>query len=489
MSTSTSFSVEETLKKASSARNAGRLDEAERLYRSVLQYNPQDAEAQKGLHRLLKGQKKPVKGSRRKNRKPARKVRLAKASSVSGQKPKRPKAGVEPAREDLLALAPLLASGQLCVAEVQARQLTKKYPKASVPLSVLGSILLDLGKFEEAVANYQQALRIDPDNSLDHCNLGRALSSLGRLEEALAAFLESLRIKPDHADAHNNLGNTYKSLGRLEESVASYREALKLRPDFVAAHNNLGNALCGHGDIDEAAACFRKALEIKPDYALGHNNLGNALRELGSFEEAEMHFQEALKMEPDNAAILKNLGDLYERTNQVEQAEECIQKALCAAPGDPAIIRSWALLLRRKGETEKAIQTLEPLVNERIPQKLLSEIHNELGKLHDRKKNMEKAFHHFATANDLDAASTTATPFNKDGFLSEVQQAANLLNSGYCQSLERFAKNQRSDSPAFLIGFPRSGTTLLDQILDNHPGIQVMEEKPILREIEQSRYH
>jgi predicted O-linked N-acetylglucosamine transferase (SPINDLY family) len=145
-----------------------------------------------------------------------------------------------------------------------------------------------LGKFPEAVASYQQAVRLQPDYAEAHNNLGTALKEQGRLEEAVASCQQALRLKPAYAAAHSGLGNALLEQGRLEEAAASFRQALRLRPDFTEALHNLGSTLKNQGQLAEAVACFQRAVQIKPDLAKAHSNLlcarqycpGVSLREL-----------------------------------------------------------------------------------------------------------------------------------------------------------------------------------------------------------------
>jgi hypothetical protein len=143
-------------------------------------------------------------------------------------------------------------------------------------------------------------------------------------------------------------------------------------------------------------------------------------------------------------------------------------------PGDPS---------HAPGKIKEAVQGLEPLTSRDVPDSVLSEIHSELGKLYDREHDSAKAFRHFTFANGLQAVSEEAAPFRKEAFLAEVQQSADILASNESMSQELPARSGASRDPAFLVGFPRSGTTLLDQILGSHPGIQVMDEKPVLHGI------
>ena len=188
------------------------------------------------------------------------------------------------------------------------RDTVEKDPNNSRAHFSLGSVLFQEGKVPEAIGQYEQALRIQPDYVMAHNNLGVALVQQGRLEGATGHYEEALRLRPDYAEAHNNLGIALARQGRLEEATGHYEEALRIRPDYAEAHNNLANALFRLGKVTEAIGHWEQALRINPDYAEAHNNLGNALFRLGKVPEAIGHYEQALRIKPDYTQAQSNLA-------------------------------------------------------------------------------------------------------------------------------------------------------------------------------------
>jgi len=137
----------------------------------------------------------------------------------------------------------------------------------------LGNALKDRGQLDEAIASYRQAIRLNPGDALAYNNLGNALKIKGQLDEAIAAYRQAIRLKPDFAEAHNNLGVTLADKGQLDEAVACEQQAIRLNPDLAEAHCNLGNSLKDGGQIDEAIAAYRQAIRLNPDLAGAHSNL------------------------------------------------------------------------------------------------------------------------------------------------------------------------------------------------------------------------
>ena len=178
---------------------------------------------------------------------------------------------------------------------------------AAVYHSNLGIALKNLGRINAAVASYGAALCIKPDYAEAYSNLGNALKDTGRLDDAVKSYCTALVIKPDYAEAHSNLGVALKDLGRINAAIASYSAALSIKPDYAEAYSNLGNALRDLGRIDAAIASHSTALRIKPDYAEAHSNLGNALMDLGCLDAAVASYSAAQRIKRDSAEAQSNL--------------------------------------------------------------------------------------------------------------------------------------------------------------------------------------
>lgn len=196
----------------------------------------------------------------------------------------------------------------------------------------VGTALLQLGMVQEAIDQYEQALRIKPDYGEPHENLGVALVRLGRVEEGIGHYEQALRLNPDNAEAHYNLGTALLREGKLPEAIGHYEQAVRIKPDYAEAHCNLGIALLQARQIDEAIGHFRQALRIKPDDAETHCNLGIALGQAGKVQEAIEHFEEALRIKPDDAKAHCNLGVTLEQAGRPQDAISHYEQALRIQP-------------------------------------------------------------------------------------------------------------------------------------------------------------
>ena len=171
----------------------------------------------------------------------------------------------------------------------------------------LGILFHMLGNLREAEDSYRRVLALKPDFVGALNNFGMVLQSQDKLDEAVASYCRALALKPDFAEAHNNLGNVLHAQGKPEEAEASYRRAITYKPDYVEAHTNLGIELQAQGKLDEAAASYHRALALKPDHVDAHNNLGMILMDQGKLEEALARFRKVLALQPDYTEANSNL--------------------------------------------------------------------------------------------------------------------------------------------------------------------------------------
>jgi tetratricopeptide (TPR) repeat protein len=198
---------------------------------------------------------------------------------------------------------------------------------------LVGSDLLRLGRVQEAIGHYEQALQIKPDYAWAHNNLGNALLQAGNVGEAVRHLHEALQLMPGSDVAHYNMGNAFSQAGHAGEAIGEYEQALRIKPECAEAHYNLGNALLQVGRVSEAIGHYEQALRIKPEYAEAHNNLGYALVQAGKAEEAIKHLHEALRLQPNIAESHYILGNALAQRGRVQEAVEQYQQALRIKPG------------------------------------------------------------------------------------------------------------------------------------------------------------
>jgi len=337
---------------------AGRLAEAEGLYRQILTVQPDHAPALHlcGVLASQVGQQEAAENLLR------RSIAVAPANAA--------------AHYDLGNV--LRARKRLEDAIAAYRRAIELQPDYVEALHNLGVACKESGRFDEAIAAYQGALRLQPQLMVAHYNLGNALRERKRYGEAIAAYRQAIALNPGYVDAHNNLGVACKEAGRFEEAVAAYQRALELEPGHAAAHNNLGAAWRERGALDKAIAAHRRAIELRPDFAEAYNNLGVACKERGRVDEAIAAFRRSIELQPDFAETHNNLGNTLQECGQTEEAIAAYRRALALQPEYAAACNNLASTLRSMGLLDEAMVAIRRALE---LQPTLSEIRNNLGNI------------------------------------------------------------------------------------------------------------
>jgi len=364
------------------------------------------------------------------------------------------------------------------------------------------------GKPAEAVAGYQEALRLKPDLVEAHENLARVLEQLGKRDEAVVCYRHAQRLRPESAAIGINLGNTLRVLGRLDEAVAVLEQAVRLGPDLPEGFNNLGAVRIAQGQLAEAATCLRQALLLRPEYPEALNNLGYVLREQGHPDEAEVHYRHALQLKPDYAEAFANLGIALADMEYLNEATACYRQALTLRPtnADDHVNLGGALVLQ--GNLEEAVASFEQALRLRPGHALaqcglarlslegryppngqtaaqlqdhlaggrLSPEHRTivlftLSRLLDKQGAYDEAFAYYRQANEAGRLSylRSGTEFNAEIYRRQIDQIVRTFDAEFFGRTAAFGLD--AEMPVFIIGMPRSGTTLVEQILASHPRV------------------
>lgn len=218
----------------------------------------------------------------------------------------------------------------------------------------LGNALVEAGRADEAIAHFEQALRLRPGHAQSESNLGDQLTRIGRAAEAIPHLERALALAPTYAEAHNNLGVALVATGRRADAITQFRDALRYQPDYAQAHFNLGLALSSGGNIAEGVPHFQEALRLKPDYADAQINWGVALVASGRLTEALPHFEEAVRIGPGKADTHYSLGRALARANRLDDAIAQYKKAVELDPGYAEAHLTLAYALRQAGRLEEA---------------------------------------------------------------------------------------------------------------------------------------
>jgi tetratricopeptide (TPR) repeat protein len=324
------------------------------------------------------------------------------------------------------------------------------------------------GRLQAAAQIYRQILQVEPKHVDAIHHLGLIAHQTGNHELAVEYLRQAIAINGSAAVFHYGLGEAYRALRRMPEAIACYRRALEINPDFAGVHINLGNALKGQGKLDEAAACYRRAVELKPDFAQAHYDLGVVLKDLGKLGEAIACFRRALELKPDFADAHDNLGSALEQSSDLEGAEDCFRAALRHDPQSAVAHYKLAKFLGVKLPEEYLAAQRRLLENMQLPDAKRLLLHFGLAHALDARGEYAEAAEHLARGNALKRSERRKCGQEYDPKEHEflVTQMIATCTPDFFARVRGFGLED--ELPVFIVGLPRSGTTLVEQILASH---------------------
>ncbi len=219
----------------------------------------------------------------------------------------------------------------------------------------LGTILAEMGRTDEAVASFRRAIALKPHLAEAHSSLGNVLYKHRQWEESEAHCRQAIRLKSTLAGAHSNLGNVLRALGKRDQAIASYRQAIALDPRLAEAFSNLGNILWESKRLEEAIAACRQAITLKPQYANAWCNLGNVLTEFGQLNEAIAAYRKAISFQPRLVEAYSNLGIALKLMDRLDEADEILQKAIELKTDYPQVHCNLGSVKKEIGRIDQAI--------------------------------------------------------------------------------------------------------------------------------------
>jgi len=400
------------------------------------------------------------------------------------------------------------AQRRLDQAEEALRWALRLKPEFPTAMINLGMVLQERRRLKEAAELFRQALALDSDNPMGNSNLGQILLEIGRiddLDEAEQCCLKALRLTPDRPHPINNLGNVYRAMSRFEEALECYQKAMAIAPQLAMPLNNMAQAMQGRARHAEAADYYLNALALEPNSPRLHANYASLFNDQERPDEALERYRHALVLDPNHAESYCGMGQVYMKTENLERAEACFRTALEIDPELTAPRLGLSNLYSELGEFEKgeaeadiALEAHPKLVEvyyqkathhkgkvsdshlqamtALLDQKYLgeggrSQLNFALATVHDKRCAYETAGRHFQTANELQIAARLKRSETYDP--ANFSEWTNRMIAGFSADLIETMKGSghASRSPIFVVGFPRSGTTLTEQILASHPAI------------------
>lgn len=463
------LNINQTLTRAKSLSQKGELKKAKDLYRRILALYPKNTRAQKAL------------------------VELQQQTS--------PKDEDSPTQNELQYLLSLYQDVKYSQALVEAQKLRLKHPNSADVHNIIGAIYINLGNNRDALEAYRIALNLSPDMFVAHNNIGVALKNSGQLESAVDSFDQALKIKPDYAEAHNNLANTYKDLGKQDQAFTEYKKALKINPNYPEALYNLGLIFYEKKDYKNALDHFTQATNLKPDYAEAHNNLGNTFNRLNNTDDALKHYKIAETISPSNVETLHNIGAIHENYGNTDKAISYFQAAIAISTDYTPSQINLSHIYQSLGKNEAAIALYENILAKRPDHALtLYNLHTlktytpddpqiekmkslasspdlkaedverlnfALAKAYDDIGDLRTGFKHLLAGNMLRKKLSGYNISNDRKLFDRIK----IMSTELLKHLPTQNTTKTEQHPIFIVGMPRSGTTLLEQILASHSQI------------------
>lgn len=352
----------------------------------------------------------------------------------------------KPEHDEINSIVNLLNQGLITEAIKALDQVILEFPDAAILFNLKGAAHQALNEIEKAAENFEKAVIIDPNYAEAFCNLGIVQKKLGLTSKSIESYTKALDINPVYPEAHNNIGNALSEDGQNDLAIDHFEWAVAFNPEFVEAYNNLGFAQRHLNKMDDAISSFKRALKINKKYAKAHLGLGITYKELGLFEQAIKSLEEAIKLDSNYAVAYFNLGLMKEYTFSSEQIK--IMESLATSSN----------------------------INDSDRINLLFA----LAKLNEEQGNNEKFFEYLHEANRLrkiEVNFSIEKIEQNHSTLKKIFKASPLIN------LKGKFNDKSSKQPIFILGMPRSGSTLVEQILASHKKVYGAGELQVLRKI------
>ena len=324
----------------------------------------------------------------------------------------------------------LFSNGQFNEVIDKINLLNLDYPNVPLLYNLLGACHNSIGAKEDAIKYFDIAISIKPDYAQVYYNRGVTLNELGRLDSAIESYKKAIDLVPNYPDAHNNLGSALQALGQYEKAIHSYEWAIAYNPNFAEAHNNLGNALSEYGRVDLSIKNYENSIKINPNYLKANFNLAMAFKNLGNQDGFLKYIEKVVSIKPD-------WGDAQLHLSRVKKFKK----------NDPKIIEIQTFLERDDLD-----------IDDRIG------LNFALAHIFENHENYDDQFRFLNEGNRLQKKELYYSfDIDKNRF-STIKKI--FKNSSF--NLEKVIKSKSNIKPIFIVGMPRSGTSLVHQIIGSH---------------------
>lgn len=347
-------------------------------------------------------------------------------------------------KEQIESVMLLYSSGKIHEAISRIKLLNESYPNVPLLFNILGACYKSIGEIDGAIQMFDTATKIKPNYAEAYFNIGVIYYEISQLTKAINYYLKAIEANPGYSDAHNNLGITYLDLGKLDKSIKHLELAISFRPEFPEAHNNLGSVYQEKGSLDAAINSYKRAITLKNNFAQAHTNLGIIQEKTGKFDDALLSYSNAINHDPKNVSAHFNLS--YLKTFNTE---------------DQQVLQMHSIL-----STDSVDQTDR------------ARLCFALARVYENLGDSEKLFEYLNQGNSLRKQVLNFSFNSSNNNNSYLKNIFKNLNDHNFES-----PKSSQICPIFIVGMPRSGTTLLEQIISSHREVYGAGELKNLNEI------
>lgn len=427
------LSVSKSLDKAKRHIKNGERPQAAALYREILEKFPNNTRAKDGL------------------------AALAMPDVKKGQ--------IKPTQAQVNALIGLLSQKRFSELFAQSSVLAKKFPRSGVIYNIQGSAHADMEHFNEAISAFAKAIRVEPTYAEAHSNLGNAYQSSGEIEKAKECFRAAIKLKPNFPEAHNNLGNALGLTAAFDEAIECFERALNYKPNYIQAHKNYVIVLLNKGDLDGALKHVNQICEIDPTDHASQADLATHFRNNDRPDDAIECYSRALKVDPQNTEMLRNRGLTKSEMGDFDGAISDFEKALLIKPNDAETVISYSRIVKIPEDSPFLKQIREYAEDTALDKKSRMFFQYSVAKAECDLGNCQSAVEHFVKANTL---QRDVSGYNKTIEIERVRKTKKFFDG---RTLHPQTSPALTAAPIFILGMPRSGTTLTEQIVSSHSDV------------------
>ena len=383
-------------------------------------------------------------------------------------------------RNNLVSIVNDINKGRTDKALVALDKLIKSFPDDALLFNLRGACHEAMNQFDQSIESFNKAVEIHPLYEEALYNLGVVQKKAGKPDDAINSYQRAIGINSQNANAHNNLGNLLTQKGHIKQSIEHLNLALNLNPKFAEAHNNLGLANMELNKLSECINNFLLAIENNPQYEGAYINLGRVYRELNEFDNELNCYKKCLKIKPNASKILVQLGRAYRNRGENKLAIDCFESSLNFNPESYSAYFELANRSEYKLNKEQIAKMESFAENDGLNDNDKINLNYALALIYEKNEDSDKLFSSLHRANSLRKKSLNYS-------LHDDEKRANNVKDFYQGSSNakeiKLHEKSKSKNPIFIVGMPRSGSSLIEQILSSHHNVYGGGELQIFRKI------